>query len=55
MSLSGQVRLLEGRFRRVDGNVVEDLEAFAAGPITTVTGEEGTWGCRLLDGHFLQR
>lgn len=49
------VRLLIGRFLRVDGQVIEDYEELAAGAIENIPALTGTAGCSLLIGNFLPR
>lgn len=49
------VRLGTGRFLKVDGIVIQDLEDLIAGVITEIPALNGTGGCRLEIGAFLER
>ena len=49
------VRLLIGTFINVDGKVLEDLEAIAAGTITQVAARTGEGDCSFDNGTFIQR
>jgi len=50
-----QVRLLTGRFLRLDGSVVEDFEAISTGDIESIPARDGTLGCSFAIGNFLPR
>ena len=50
-----QVRLLVGRFLKIDGEVIQDFETIATGTIEHIPALTGTNGCSLAIGNFLQR
>lgn len=50
-----QVRLLTGRFAKLDGQVVETYESLPTGAIANIPAVNGTNGCSLAIGNFAPR
>jgi hypothetical protein len=49
------VRLLTGRFLKLDGQVVETFEAIATGAVDKIPARIGSNGCSFEIGNFLPR
>lgn len=49
------VRLLIGRFLKMDGLAIQDFEDLTVGAIESIPALTGTNGCSLGIGNFLER